>query len=162
MAQSSGEALAEESDSWRDDPYGKRFVLGVGLYAPKLDTQIRRDSSNGMLGTLIDFESTLGMDDKDRLPLLLGYYRLAKKHRINFGYFRLNRRGISTNQGAIRFGDITFPGFLPLESYFNVDVYSLAVALYECLTLSRPFEAPTREALYQAIDAILAPGDETG
>ena len=125
MAQSSGEALAEDGDSWRDDTYGNRFVLGVGLYSPTLDTQVRRDSSSGMLGTLIDFESTLGMDDHDRLPLLLGYYRLAKKHRITFEYFRLDRRGTSANQGAIRFGDVVFPGFLPLDSYFNVDVFSL-------------------------------------
>ena len=31
------------------------------------------------------------------------------------------------------------------------DIYSLGATLYECLTLSRPFAAETREALYQAI-----------
>ena len=33
----------------------------------------------------------------------------------------------------------------------RTDVYSLGVSLFECLALRRPFEAPTREGLYEAI-----------
>ncbi len=119
-----GDALAQERPAWRDDPLGDRFMLGVGLFGPRLDTKVRLDSSTGIIGTEIDFESTLGMDDNDLLPLVLGYYRVAKKHRINFQYFRLDRHGNSVSDVPIRFGDVIFPANLPLSSFFNVDVYS--------------------------------------
>ena len=33
----------------------------------------------------------------------------------------------------------------------RTDIFSLAVTLYECVTAARPFDAPTREGVYQAI-----------
>ncbi len=123
-----GDALAQERPAWRDDPLGNRFVLGAGPFWARLDTQVRLDSSDGRTGTVIDFESTLGMDENDRLPMMLGYYRVATNHRLAFGYFRLNRNGAAVSDAPIRFGDVIFPANLPLSSYFDVDVYALSYA----------------------------------
>ncbi len=121
-----GDAVAQERPAWRDDPLGNRFVLGAGPFWARLDTQVRLDSSTGVPGTLIDFESTLGMDENDLLPLMMGYYRISKNHRITFEYFQLNRNGEAVNDEPIRFGDVTFPANLPLRSYFDVDVHALS------------------------------------
>ena len=123
-----GDALAQERPAWRDDPFGNRFVLGVGPFWARLDTQVRLDSSTGQIGTVIDFESTLGMDENDLLPMMMGYYRIAKNHRITFEYFQLNRNGAAVSDVPIRFGDVIFPANLPLSSFFDVDVYSLSYA----------------------------------
>jgi hypothetical protein len=118
-------AFSDEEPAWRDDPLGSRFALGAGIFAPRLDTKVRLDSSSGIIGTAIDFESTLGMDDNDRLPLILGYYRIKKKHRLGFQYFRLDRNGDSITDAPIRFGDALIPANFPISSFFNVDVLAL-------------------------------------
>jgi hypothetical protein len=42
-------ALPDERPAWRDDPLGSRFALGAGVFAPRLDTKVRLDSSTGII-----------------------------------------------------------------------------------------------------------------
>ena len=115
----------DPKDDWERDPTGKRFAIALGGFFPKLDTKVRVDSSDGGLGTTIDFESTLGMDKSNSLPTVRGFYRFNEKHRINFGYFDLDRSGLGVSDVEIRFGDVTFPANLPLNSYFDIKVMDL-------------------------------------
>lgn len=78
---------------------------------------------------------------------------------LDFGLARFEDENLTT---LTRTGDIFgTPAYLSLEQLMahrvtvdrRTDVYSLGVTLYECLTLRRPFEEPTRQALYRAISS---------
>ena len=74
--------------------------------------------------------------------------------------FGLAREFEGEGGGPTRTGDVLgTPAYMAPEQVSGrsvqadrrTDVYSLGVMLYECLTLRRPFEAPTREGLFRAI-----------
>ena len=83
---------------------------------------------------------------------------------LDFGLARADDADLQT---LTRTGDLMgTPAYMSPEQLAHgsirldrrTDVYSLGATLYECLTLRRPFEAPTREALYQVIMTKDTPG----
>ncbi|HZN39260.1 MAG TPA: bifunctional serine/threonine-protein kinase/formylglycine-generating enzyme family protein [Planctomycetota bacterium] len=69
-----------------------------------------------------------------------------------------------SEEGVTRTGDVLgTPVYMSPEQLLSgrvertSDVYSLGTTLYECLTLARPFAAPTRERLFQMIQRQEAP-----
>ena len=74
---------------------------------------------------------------------------------LDFGLARVDDEETLTRTGAL----IGTPAYMAAEQIVGrgtthdrrVDVYALGVTLFECLALSRPFEAPTREGLYASI-----------
>jgi hypothetical protein len=115
----------DPADDWEEDPTGHRFAVALGGFFPQLDTVVRVDAADGSIGTTIDFENTLGMDKSKTLPIVRGFYRFNEKHRINFGYFNLDRSGLGVSDAQVRFGDVTFPANLPLNSFFDIEVFDL-------------------------------------
>ena len=76
---------------------------------------------------------------------------------LDFGLARdLEHEGPTITQSGDRMGT---PSYMSPEQLgasaaavdHRSDIYSLAVSVYECLVLARPFEGATREALYRAI-----------
>ncbi|MDJ0928687.1 MAG: hypothetical protein QNJ73_13705 [Gammaproteobacteria bacterium] len=111
---------------WRAWPTGKRFNIAGGAFWPQLDTKVRLDASDGTLGTEIDFESNLGMENNKALAIVLARWRISRRNAIDFAYFDLNRSGLGVSNTIIRFGDATFPANLPLNSFFDSEIYSAA------------------------------------
>jgi len=120
------EASAQSDEDWTQWPLVDRFSIGAGAYFPKLDTKASVSVLNGIIGTQIDFEQTLGMSENESVPVLYAAWRFAKKHRLNFQYFKLNRSGSEATGTTIRVGDKVFNADLPLSSYFDIEAYALS------------------------------------
>ena len=103
--------FAQVPDSARSSPepaavYPDRFMFRVGnYYLEDSSTAVSLNSSLGLLGTTIDFQRDLGGDQRTQVPRLAGYYRFTDKHRLDFGWFELERKGQRSLAIEIQFGD---------------------------------------------------------
>jgi len=120
-----GPAYAQGEPEWRSWPMGERFAVNVGSFFANLDTKVRLDASDGSLGTGIDFEQDLGLDDTQTRIMVGGYWRFFKKHRLDFSYFDLDRSGDSSSTVNISFGDQVFQADLPLNAFLDIEVFNL-------------------------------------
>ena len=85
--------------------------INLGYFLPRFNTTLSVDPSNPALpaGELINLEDDLGLDKDQTLFRIDGYYRLGKRHRLQFGYFKLNRNAVRAISRQIEIGDLTFP-----------------------------------------------------
>jgi hypothetical protein len=84
--------------------------ISLGYFLPRINTEFRLDPANPALppGDLIDLEDELGLDRDLSIARLDGYYRLGRKHRIQFGYFTFERDALRVIDRPINIGDYTF------------------------------------------------------
>jgi hypothetical protein len=120
-----GPAYAQGEPEWRSWPMGERFAVNVGSFFANLDTKVRLDASDGSLGTGIDFEQDLGLDDTQTRIMAGGYWRFFKRHRLDVSYFDLDRSGDSSSTVNISFGDEVFQADLPLHAFLDIEVFNL-------------------------------------
>ena len=120
-----GPAYAQGEPEWRSWPMGERFAVNVGSFFANLDTKVRLDATDGSLGTGIDFEQDLGLDDTQTRIMAGGYWRFFKRHRLDVSYFDLDRSGDSSSTVNISFGDEVFQADLPLTAFLDIEVFNL-------------------------------------
>jgi hypothetical protein len=113
---------------WRTWPNGDRFSIIFGAFNAALDTKISVDSSDGLIGTELDLESDLGLEDSKLTPIAAFKWRMAKKHRIAFSYLRLDRDGSETSNVAIRIGDKLFGADLPIQTNLDIEIFEIDYA----------------------------------
>jgi len=112
--------FADSHREWRDWPLGERVVVAVGLYSPRLDTQVRVSDSQGNVGTALSFEQTLGLADNKTTPIGYIDWRFFKRHSLTLNYFDLNRSGNNSAGVIIKVGDQVINASLPVQSFFDI------------------------------------------
>jgi len=83
-------AGATESGEFEKAKRGK-LTLGIGTALVRFDTNFKFTDKESGISIFVDAEGTLDLDEIDTVPVLYGYYRLAKRHGIGFSYFRIKR-----------------------------------------------------------------------
>lgn len=109
-----------------DDPSDKRFSVAVGAFWPDVNTTVRLDGNGGRIGTELDFESDLGLDDRDTLFTGELAYRIGKRHHVDLLYFRLARDGEKTLDIDVSWGDREFFRQETIDSFFDTDIIRLS------------------------------------
>ena len=151
-----GESLAKRIDSWRENrhpsdandtttqPSSRTGIAAVLTLIQKVARGLHKAHEAGLVHR--DIKPGNIMITVDEEPLILD--------------FGLARDELSDSDTLTHDGDLLgTPAYMSPEQLMaqrvpldrRTDVYSLGATLYECLTLQRPFEAPTRADLYQEI-----------
>ncbi len=124
-----GQGAAEAGDP--DNPFGrgKRDIVSVsvGGFLTSFNTTARVDSDQvSGSGTEVDLEDDTSLDREQSDLRLDGYWRFARKHRLEFGVFSLRRNANRVIDRQIEFGDTVFDVNGSLSSEFSTDLLKLA------------------------------------
>lgn len=120
-------AAAQSSNDWENWATGDRWRIGVGYFAPDLDTTVVVTDEDGNIGTGISFEKNLGLDDSEGTVLLSVDWRMFKRHVLSYRYFDLDRSATTTSSTVtIAIGDEIFDVNLPIQSFFDITAHEVS------------------------------------
>jgi hypothetical protein len=120
-------AAAQSGSDWQDWPLADRWIVSAGLFAPDLDTTLIVTDENQIIGTGINFEQNLGLDDSKNTALVGIDWRIAKRHLLSYRYFDLSRSGNTTDSTVvIAIGEKVFDVTLPIRSFFDITANELS------------------------------------
>jgi outer membrane protein len=85
-----------------------RAEFRVGAFSDSIDTKVTRNSPSGGAGSEVDLEDLLGLADDKTILQLDAIFRFGDYHRLEVGYFELDRKGSATLQAPVTFGDEQF------------------------------------------------------
>lgn len=117
----SGAALAQT-----DNPFDHRFSISAAGYWPNIDTTIRANGNNGLVGTKLNLESDLGLSDRETLFAGGMVWNITRRQSLDLLYFELGRRATREIAQDINFDGQTYPFQTSISSLFETNVLRLS------------------------------------
>ena len=87
------------------NPNDERLRLSAGMFAADSTTEVRLDSNDGEIGTVVNAEEDLGLRDHSEVGDVEVELRVRDRHRVRFNYFKMDRAASQPLQREIRFGE---------------------------------------------------------
>ena len=131
--------LAADKNERAYAPWSK-FEVGLGWFLNDFNTDLRIDSKTLGLGTVIDLEEVLDLDEEISIWRVVGLYRFSQngRHKIDFMLYDLSRDATRTLTQDIQFEDRVFTVGTTVDTIF--DLHILKVAYAYSLILNETFD----------------------
>jgi hypothetical protein len=105
------------------------FVSLGGFNTPNYQSSLRVDPQGIGIGTIIDLEDDLNLEDSLSILRLDGHFRFSRAHRLEWTYFDQERSGSTTLVDRdIQIGDVTFPINYRVDSEWEFEVLKVSYA----------------------------------
>ena len=104
----------------------ERFNIIIGSFVADRNTNIRLDSKTLGLGTDINFEDVLNLEDETNTGRVEMWYRFGRRHRVEFGMYDLSRSATKQLTATIQYGDQVFSINTTIKTDADLNVWKLA------------------------------------
>jgi hypothetical protein len=122
---------------------GKKWAVSAAGFWADVNTIARADGQGGRIGTRVDLERDLGLDDHNVSFIGGVSYRLNRRHGFELMYFELNRSAERTLTTNIDFLDEVFAPQTVIESSLDTEIWRLS---YEYAFVDQPRHRATAQA----------------
>ena len=104
----------------------KRFAVSLGGFFPDIDSKVRLDANDFDLGTEIDFENTLGLEETKNVWWANARWRISRRNNLEFEWNRLNRDAvIGGSTRELEIGDSVVQAGAAIDSQFDINLFRL-------------------------------------
>ena len=100
-----------------------KFRLGT-FFIASTETEVQVNSGS-LVGAIINISDDLNVDTKNDVLRLDGYYRFSDKHRVDYGWYKVNSSGTKTLSEDIDYNGEIFPAGSTLDSVFNTETFKV-------------------------------------